>query len=130
MARDPPASNFPGDLAQNQAPAGVYSYHVGAIDASLGPRGYAQRTHAYACRAGTDTPFAFGGQVEFSKQAVFRAYEDDQLGTGGDPARTAGKSSGTISIAARRARISVSAVERNRITGSPEWGRVGGRRRR
>jgi len=54
MARDPPASNFPGDLAQNQAPAGVYSYHVGSIDALLGPRGYAQRTiQAYACRAGT-----------------------------------------------------------------------------
>ena len=44
----------------------------------------------------------------------------------GDPARTGGKPSGSISMAARRARISVSAVERKRITLTPEWGRGDG----
>ncbi|VTR93974.1 serine threonine protein kinase : Probable serine/threonine-protein kinase pknB OS=Planctomyces maris DSM 8797 GN=PM8797T_26140 PE=3 SV=1: Pkinase: FGE-sulfatase [Gemmata massiliana] len=39
----------------------------------------------YTARAGTDSPFAFGEKVTFSTQAVFRAIEEDPLGTGGDP---------------------------------------------
>ncbi|MBP3960515.1 SUMF1/EgtB/PvdO family nonheme iron enzyme [Gemmata sp. G18] len=39
----------------------------------------------FAARAGTDTPFACGDRVNFPTQAVFRATEDDPLGTGGDP---------------------------------------------
>src|SRR5207249_4518099 len=38
----------------------------------------------YAARSGTDTPFAFGERVAFSKQAVFRAIEDDPHGFDGD----------------------------------------------
>jgi formylglycine-generating enzyme required for sulfatase activity len=39
----------------------------------------------YACRAGTDTPFAFGAAVKFSDQAVFQPIQDDTVGIGGDP---------------------------------------------
>ncbi len=38
----------------------------------------------YACRAGTDSPFAFGATVRFAEQALFRPLEDDPLGLGGD----------------------------------------------
>ena len=54
MARDPPASNFPGDLAQNQAPAGVYSYTWVPLTRYWGPGAMRNELfHAYACRAGT-----------------------------------------------------------------------------
>ena len=39
----------------------------------------------YACRAGTDTPFAFGNSVQWGEQAMFRPIEDDPQGLGGDP---------------------------------------------
>jgi eukaryotic-like serine/threonine-protein kinase len=39
----------------------------------------------YACRAGADTPFAFGAGVKYGDQAVFRPTEDDPQGLLGDP---------------------------------------------
>ena len=39
----------------------------------------------YACRAGSDAPFAFGAGVKFAEQAVFHPIEDDPQGLGGDP---------------------------------------------
>ena len=34
----------------------------------------------YAARGGSDSPFAFGNQIAFEKQALFRPIEDDPLG--------------------------------------------------
>jgi formylglycine-generating enzyme required for sulfatase activity len=41
----------------------------------------------YACRAGTDTPTAFGERAVFGAQAVYRATGSDPLELGGDPAK-------------------------------------------
>jgi formylglycine-generating enzyme required for sulfatase activity/tRNA A-37 threonylcarbamoyl transferase component Bud32 len=43
----------------------------------------------YACRAGTDGPFAFGPRVAFGRQALFRPNPDDPdlLGVGGEVGR-------------------------------------------
>src|SRR5581483_6698838 len=40
----------------------------------------------YAARAGTDAPFAFGDQLAFEKQGLFRPTENDPLGIGGEKA--------------------------------------------
>ncbi|WP_439624625.1 bifunctional serine/threonine-protein kinase/formylglycine-generating enzyme family protein [Gemmata sp.] len=38
----------------------------------------------YACRAGSEKPFAFGPLVIYQKQALFRPGEKEELGTGGE----------------------------------------------
>jgi len=41
----------------------------------------------YAARAGTDRPFAFGSQIIYGKQALFRPTEKEELGIGGEMAK-------------------------------------------
>ncbi|MCE9566915.1 MAG: SUMF1/EgtB/PvdO family nonheme iron enzyme [Planctomycetes bacterium] len=41
----------------------------------------------YAARAGTDRPFAFGPQIIYIKQALFRPSEKDDYGNGGEPGK-------------------------------------------